>query len=785
MKNRGRKLIYDVNIIINPERNGFVDKNDSLIFNRPASCFGEMWRDALPLGNGLTGALVHGGVFEEEIIINRYDLWHGAKKCRIPDMADVLRNVRDTMDRGKYEEAENMFCDELRKQGYDPAPGSPFPLVLMKIQISSDGMFSNYSRILEMNTGMCLVQYNEKDNSVQRRCFVSKKEDIIVFNIKSEKTKKIKITLDLYDDKTENTVLKRKELEKSLKISYEKDSIYFSAENGDKPYGAIVTAKGAEACGNSLVAETKELTVTVKCFSEKIPERITGKDFQTLLEEHIPLHEKLYKSVDINLFGETGHTNSQLLDIAYENVMPTELIEKLWKFGRYLFISGTAESGNPFALYGLWHANYDPPWSQYVANENVQISYWHTAVGGLSHLVKPLILYYCSHMEEYREAAKKLFGCRGIYLGVYTSPLNHQPAPVVPVIIHYISVAGWLCRHFYEYYKMTEDTEMLEKYILPFMLETAEFYEDYALYDENGKMQLYPSVSPENSPKNFTGEMTEENMGHPMPVARNATMDFAILKELLANLLTLDISDEKREIFQNMLTAIPPYQVNADGAIKEWMFDEFEDNYFHRHLSHIYPVFPGEEISEDDKLFENFKTAVDKRILQSSTSWSLSHMSGIYCRLGDGENAMECLDIMCKGCILTNFMTLHNDYRNMGITANLGEFAPVMLDATQGFVNAVQMMLFQFVKNTILFLPALPARLSAGEVKGFEFPGGKTDFSWDLNNHSFSAAINITRDMELKIKLPGQFENFEIKTNGVLADAELVVKKGDILLINN
>ena len=330
---------------------------------------------------------------------------------------------------------------------------------------------------------------------------------------------------------------------------------------------------------------------------------------------HIALHQPLYDGVSLELAPEEDFdaTNEELLDEAYDSEASPALLERLWRFGRYLFISAASEEGYPVPLYGLWHGDHHLAWSQYVANENVEITYWHTMAGGLSYAIPPLLRYYTAKTEKLRECARQMFGTRGIWISAYTTPGASGPCVPVSVILNWISCAGWLCRHFWEYYLYTGDETLLREEILPFMREAALFYLDYAA--EDGEyIRLYPAVSPENTPE-----------GHAGVVAQNATMDFAILKELLTNLLegmaVTGLYPEEAETFRALLGKIPPYMLNEDGAVKEWMHPDIKDNYHHRHLSHIYPVFPGNEVTAHSQpaLFEAFKQAVRLRKLGSQS----------------------------------------------------------------------------------------------------------------------------------------------------------------------
>ena len=261
------------------------------------------------------------------------------------------------------------------------------------------------------------------------------------------------------------------------------------------------------------------------------------------------------------------------------------------------------------------------------------------------------------------------------------------------------------------------------------MKESALFYEDFMVYDSNGKLKSYPSNSPENYPDgDFEGAKQ-------ISVAINSTMDFALLKELLTNLISsakkLGIDKEKQEDWAKMLSAIPEYEINEDGAIKEWLHPNFKDNYHHRHQSHIYPLFPGFEVNEENnpELFEAMRVAVNKRLvigLKSQTGWSLAHMANIFARLNDGEGAKECLDLLVRFCTGANLYTYHNDWRNMGVTLKYmhAGHAPYQVDANMGFVSAVYEMLLYSDSDKIKLLPALPHELASGRIEHIQARGG-------------------------------------------------------------
>ncbi len=711
----------------------------SIRLKHPASSQEQLWREALPLGNGLTGILVHGAIAEETVQFNRHDLWHGGDPGgTIPDISDSFREIRRRIERGEYLSANrNLMMEALRKAGYHAAPQTPFPLGNFHISYVPDTLFKGYERGLDMRSAEGYVRFCIGENHFCRRMFVSRDMDIAAFSMTADRAFSARYSFALYKENdtdgictvTENQIVCR---------------------SGDGSYGVVIRFCGdfiAKILEDSLEITGKSYHILIKAFSHHSSDDLSDAlalSYEALLENHIKRHTPLYDAVSIKLASEEAHnrSNEDLLAEAYDDTASPALIEKLWRFGRYLFISASSMEGNPVPLYGLWHGGDHMPWSQYVANENVQMTYWHTLAGGLADLVKPLLRYYTAKTEVFRECAAKLFGMKGIWLSAYTTPDVSGPCVPVGVIINWIGCGGWLCQHFWHYYRYTQDTETLKNEILPFMREVAQFWMDYIVYDASHSMKLYPSVSPENTPGNFIPEHFRENMGHICPTVQNASMDFAILKELLTNLLEgmaeTGLYAEEAEQYRMVLKSIPPYAVNDDGAVKEWMAEDLTDHYYHRHLSHLYPVFPGNEIDaqRSPALFEAFRKAVELRQLGGQSGWSLAHMANIYARFGEGGRVLECIDLMTKSVLNNVFLTTHNDWRHMGMTLDLGTEAPIQLDAIFGTVNAVQEFIFRHNDGMLMILPAWCDRLSSGEATGVVFPHGVADIRWEEHHVS-------------------------------------------------
>lgn len=738
----------------------------------PASPAAERWRDASPLGNGLLGALVFGSIGHEQIVLTRGDLWQGGGDDTargIPDCGSALADIRALMDAGRYTEADRLLCGRLSGGGYGYGIACPAPLGELTMTFDYKGLSTDYRRALHLDRGESEVTYTIGGHTdVSRRFIASRADGRLWGRVTASAPFDLTVGIGFYHAGTPASdrvsCLAGTNVPSDLPgtVIYQRPDdrgntwaavLRVVTDNGEAPKaeGGSVTLKAVT--GVTIIVETLRVSGTQSAAAAAETLQTVNPDYVKALSAHEKLHRALYGCADVRLYDTVGHSNEALISDAFAGTASPELIEKLWRMGRYLFICGTREGGLPFPLYGLWAGDYDLMWSQYTANENVQMCAWLAPVGGLAGQLKSLVDYYFDKMPAFRENAA-LFGCRGIVASVYTSPYNSYIAPNVPVILHFTTTAGWLCRHFFEYADMTGDESTLREKILPFAVETALFIEDYAVI-ENGRMRWYPSVSPENTPSNYMH--VSNPMGHPMPTTENATMELAIIKELLTTLIrvcsTRGLYKDKLPVWQRLLDTLPPYDVNRDGAVREWQSPAFDDNYEHRHLSHIYPLFPGDEIGREHPLFPAFERAVDLRVLGASSGWSQMHMAAIYARLGRGERVADCLDVLSKTCLLPNLFTVHNDWRESGMTLRM-DHPPVQLDASLGAANTVQMMLLDVSGGVVRILPALPERLRKGSARGLCFPGGSADIRWDTEKLSLYVRLHPIRDGELKLELP-------------------------------
>ena len=758
--------------------------NDVLMSKAPAAWYRDLWREAYPSGNGQIAMLSYGHVAEETVIINHSALWHHSHKMEVPQLHGALQRTREQMDAGDLWNANWIITNELKEKGFSASLGAPFPVCALHFTNHKAGSFSQYRRRLHMDRAEICMQWQDGGYSLSRQGFVSRADDMVVWKLYSEAEQDQTISLALHETGEEDTQRKKEELGESLKIYAKPPYIYYAGTNDDGlDFGAvarvITDGRFTEQDGALRIQGGHEALVLVKVFVRSLDRRqdftrltreleAVEAVYDTLLERHRPLHEALYHSAELELAEEPeldGASNEELLERAYDGGAPNALLNKLWKYGRYLMICGTRPGALPFPLYGIYHGRYSMAWPHNMANENTQMIYWHVLGGGLGSLYEALIDYYLSNMEQYRDNARKLFELPGIYMPAGSTPGNAVPNQIVPVIMNWIGCAGWIAQHFYSYYQYTGDETLLREKILPFMKEAADFYEAYLVRREDGSYVIYPSVSPENTPKSLMPSEEWEHMAHPCPSAYNATMDIAIIKELLTNLCEAagktGMYADKTEKWQEIIDNLPKYEATEDGDMREWQWPGLTQRYNHRHLSHIYPMFPGREIVKGvapKELTDQFELAVDKRLLGAQTGWSLAHMACINARFERPQKALECLDIMCRACLTKSFFTLHNDWRNMGQTLyrDNGAFAPVQLDASMGVVGAMQEMLLFVQPECVKLLPALPERWNQGKAR-LRYMQGEVEMTWDKQAGTLCVEFRPDRAAEVKVLLPEEW----------------------------
>lgn len=705
------------------------------------------WNEATPLGNGVMGATVYGCVYDERILLNHEALYNGHKDDTVPDLSESLAEVRSLLDAGKYREAEELYPERMKKCDYDCRCGRFHPAFDLHLLLQTDGAFTDYARQLDMEHGVCTVSYRDKDALCTRQAFCSITDKVFVLRICKESPFTMKCALVRHNLKDSPDASLTGHLTVTAKDRYIHSRV---TTEGGLDYSGMVkllhtdgtysiandTPRKIDMTGEPVfqnylrIENAREVCLLVTVSPETQPfaqmqanlDALTW-DFDTLLQRQKEAFSKRFNATRLTLSQQENISNEQLLLNGYSGEMDLRMVEKMADFGRYLLISSSTDCMCPANLQGLWNGDYNPAWlCTYFLNENVQMCYWQAGPGGLAESMLPLFELMERCKDDFRSNAKNLFGCRGLLLPLYMDNRGGKKNNAQAHCLYWTASSAWVSAMFYEYYLFTGDDAFLRNRAYPFMKECALFYEDFLVEDEIGKLKSYPSNSPENRANGTFAGARE------ISVSINATMDIALVKELLTNLVSsakkLNVDEDKQRMWSAMLAKLPDYAVNQDGALQEWLHPDFVDNYQHRHQSHIYPLFPGFEIdAQSGALYSAAATAVEKRLrvgLSEQTGWSLAHMANIFARMGDGERAMECLSLLSRFATNSNLLTCHNDWRNMGVTVKvlLGGRAPFQVDANMGFAAAVYEMLAFSKPGKLVLLPALPALWREGEMSG-------------------------------------------------------------------
>jgi len=757
------------------------------------------WQDALPTGSGVVGALVYGNIQNDTVVLNHDALYYPTAKSISLDVSDQLPAMRELIRNDKCRQSaqlmEQVYTERLEANGGSAGGVAPYqPFCSIALKAGTDGPFRGYRRGVDFETGRAWVRYSDNAATFTRETFVSRLTDTVYLRIRSTVPGTVSCQIGLGETVSEQ--LNDRDIchssggnpnfETSVAVSGENRALTFTGcYEKTLSFGAVarvsIAGGSVSATEDALVVNgADELVLQVRLFCDETPADAVPRllpeldgaddDYDTAFAAHAAAHGELFGRVSLSLGGEAAQSNEDLLMAAYDGDVPAALIETMFDFGRYLLIASSREGGWPANLQGIWNGDYAPAWNCDIhTDENVQMNYWPALPGGLAETALPLFDYFETYLDDFRENARNNYGCRGIHV-----PLAMTTHGTVTPLSYskWTAGAGWIAQHFYDYYLFTGDREFLRERVVPFLREIAIFYEDFLVEDEAGTLCFIPSLSPENRPGN----------GNSL-VSINATMDVAVCREVLTNLCDscelLEIEEEGVPRWRAMLGRLPAYAINEDGALAEWLHPDFDDNYRHRHQSHLYPIFPGFEITQEHnpEIFEAGRIAVEKRLvvgLTSQTGWSMAHMANSYARLGQGDRALECLELLTRGSTGPNLFTYHNDWRQMGLTCGDGAMPPFQIDANFGIAAAVLEMLVFSKPGLVKLLPALPAKWSSGKVTGICCRGGITvDMAWDVEAGSLEATLVSASDQRIRIRLP----------EWAGASREVALKAGEVLAI--
>ena len=750
------------------------DKKQALWYTEPAS---DWMSEALPIGNGAIGAMIFGGVAEEQIQFTEETMFAGGPGSHpeynygiIPGSGKELATVRKLLDKGQYQEAEAHLHKQIRGN-YHPTPntcdikwgdfGWQLPLGDVRVAVDNRKPCSDYCRWLDLATGRHQVSYRSGDVHHQRESFGSYPEKLIVSRFTNDDADgcEYQIALELEHDNIrfefDFGVLTAKGTVLHNGLKFE-THLLVNTDGAIQPTGQnhlkIVNARFVELY---LTAETdyenRYPDYRQKKFissREQVKRLLISKDYSRIQQQAETDYQTLFSRVQLEL-GENKYSHlptDQRLHRHHEQRDDRGLEALYFQYARYLLIAASRPGCMPSYLQGKWNNTHDPAWTNdFHLNINEQMIYWPAEVTNLSETHQPLLDYIQTLEKPGTVVAKENYLCGGWAVNHMNNPFGFVgPNPELPCG-WFPASAAWLCQHLWEHYAFNQDKHWLQGYALPLMQGAARFWLDYLTEDNDGTLVSSPSFSPEHG-----------------GISKSAFMDLEIVHDLFSNVLSaydeLGTDDDLKHQIESATKRLSPLKIGRWGQLQEWKEDVDDPECNHRHISHLFALHPGHQVSplKTPELAEAAKKTLISRG-DDGTGWSKAWKANFWARLYDGNKALELLGNMFKPMTTGDINYFHGGTYNNLLCAH----PPFQLDGSMGALAGMAEMLVQSHEGCINLLPACPASWHTGSVKGLRVRGGgEIEMSWE--NRQLTGAIFTATTTGL-FKLACQDQKWEVR----------------------
>ena len=763
----------------------------------------EVWMESLPIGNGRLGAMTYGGIEEEKLALNESTMWSGQynENQNIPFGREKMNQLRKLFFEGKLSEGNRIAGDNLH--GNQTSFGTHLPIGDLKMQfIYPEGKVTDYRRSLSLDEAVSSVSFNSGGVNYKREYFATNPDNVLVLRLTADKQKSITMNMGLDLMRQADLSVEDNQLVFTGKVDFPlhgpggvcfEGRIAVLADNGEvKMEQSGVGIKEADAVTLIVDVRTDYKSPDYKTLCADGVKKAAAKSYDELKQAHIKDYNTLYNRVSIH-FGQDAN-RAMPTDVRWKQVKEgktdTGLDALFFQYGRYLTIASSRENSPlPIALQGFFNDNKacNMGWTNdYHLDINTEQNYWAANVGNLAECNAPLFTYIKDLAHHGAKTAEVVYGCKGWTAHTTANVWGYTPASSTIIWGLFPMAGSWIASHLWTQYEFTQDKQYLAETAYPLLKGNAQFILDFLAKDpKSGYLMTGPSISPENWFRTAGGEEMVASM---MPAC-----DRELAYEILSNCVQAsEILNTDREFADSLRTAIaqlPPIQLRANGAIREW-FEDFEEAHpNHRHTSHLLALYPFSQITleKTPELAEAARKTIENRLSAENwedTEWSRANMICMYARLKDAQEAYKSVQLLQGKLSRENLMTVSPG----GIAGAEGDI--YSFDGNPAGTAGMAEMLVQTHEGYVEFLPCLPDEWKEGSFKGLCIRGGAEVAAEWTNAVINSASLKATANQTFKVKLP-QGKSYKVMLNGKEAvanpDAKGLItvdmKKNDLLEI--